>query len=326
MMNASELSFVGIDVSKDSLELAMDEKGKTQCLSNNEDGVVKLLAAIKSAGGNIGAVVLEATGGFERLAAVELCRAGLPVMVINPRQARDFAKAMGHLAKTDAIDARVLSHFACMLYQSDRRERLLMKLPDANQESLQGLVIRRKQLIQMHVAEENRLALSNKRQRKSIETVLKLLKKELAIIDHDIDGQLKEHFAEKIALFKGFKGIGVGTQASLMAALPELGSLSHEQVGKLVGVAPLNCDSGKHKGKRITWGGRADVRSMLYMATMSAIRFNAVIKPFYERLLAKGKPKKVAIVACMHKILIILNAIVKSNKPWDEHHFSPKTT
>lgn len=325
-MNASELSFVGIDVSKDSLELAMDEKGKTQCLSNNEDGVVKLLEAIKSAGGNIGAVVLEATGGFERLAAVALCRAGLPVMVINPRQARDFAKAMGHLAKTDAIDARVLSHFACMLYQSDRRERLLMKLPDANQESLQGLVIRRKQLIQMHVAEENRLALSNKRQRKSIETVLKLLKKELALIDHDIDGQLKEHFAEKIALFKGFKGIGVGTQASLMAALPELGSLSHEQVGKLVGVAPLNCDSGKHKGKRITWGGRADVRSMLYMATMSAIRFNAVIKPFYERLLVKGKPKKVAIVACMHKILTILNAIVKSNKPWDEHHFSPKTT
>lgn len=325
-MNASELSFVGIDVSKDSLELAMDEKGKTQCLSNNEDGINKLLAAIKSADGNVGAVVLEATGGFERLSAVALCRAGLPVMVINPRQARDFAKAMGYLAKTDAIDARVLSHFACMLYQSDRRERLLMKLPDANQEALQGLVTRRKQLIQMVVAEENRLALSNKRQRKSIETVLKLLKKELAIIDHDIDGQLKEHFAEKIALFKGFKGVGVGTQASLMAALPELGSLSHEQVGKLVGVAPLNCDSGKHKGKRITWGGRADVRSMLYMATMSAIRFNAVIKPFYERLLAKGKPKKVAIVACMHKILTILNAIVKSNKPWDEHHFSPKTT
>jgi transposase len=281
MMNASELSFVGIDVSKDSLELAMDEKGKTQCLSNNEDGINKLLAAIKSADGNVGAVVLEATGGFERLSAVALCRAGLPVMVINPRQARDFAKAMGYLAKTDAIDARVLSHFACMLYQSDRRERLLMKLPDANQEALQGLVTRRKQLIQMVVAEENRLALSNKRQRKSIETVLKLLKKELAIIDHDIDDQLKEHFAEKIALFKGFKGVGVGTQASLMAALPELGSLSHEQVGKLVGVAPLNCDSGKHKGKRITWGGRADVRSMLYMATMSAIRFNAVIKPFY---------------------------------------------
>jgi len=324
-MNASELNFIGIDVSKDSLELAMDDKGKTQYLNNDETGIAKLLAAINSVGGNVGAVVLEATGGFERLAAVALCRAGLPVMVVNPRQARDFAKAMGYLAKTDAIDARVLSHFARMLYQSDRREQLLMKLPDANQEALQALVTRRQQLIQMRVAEDNRLALSNKSQRKSIEAVRKVLNKELARIDHDIDGQLKEHFAEKVALFQGFKGIGAGTQASMMAALPELGSLSHEQIGKLVGVAPLNCDSGKQKGKRITWGGRADVRSMLYMATLSAMRFNAVIKLFYERLLAKGKPKKVAIVACMHKILTILNAIVKSNKPWDEHHFVPKT-
>lgn len=324
-MNASELNFIGIDVSKDSLELAMDDKGKTQYLNNDETGIAKLLATINSVGGNVGAVVLEATGGFERLAAVALCRAGLPVMVVNPRQARDFAKAMGYLAKTDAIDARVLSHFAHMLYQSDRREQLLMKLPDAAQEALQALVTRRQQLIQMRVAEDNRLALSNKSQRKSIEAVRKVLNKELARIDHDIDGQLKEHFAEKVALFQGFKGIGAGTQASMMAALPELGSLSHEQIGKLVGVAPLNCDSGKQKGKRITWGGRADVRSMLYMATLSAMRFNAVIKPFYERLLAKGKPKKVAIVACMHKILTILNAIVKSNKPWDEHHFAPKT-
>ena len=324
-MNASELNFIGIDVSKDSLELAMDDKGKTQYLNNDEIGIAKLLAAINSVGCNVGAVVLEATGGFERLAAVALCRAGLPVMVVNPRQARDFAKAMGYLAKTDAIDARVLSHFARMLYQSDRREQLLMKLPDANQEALQALVTRRQQLIQMRVAEDNRLALSNKSQRKSIEAVRKVLNKELARIDHDIDGQLKEHFAEKVALFQGFKGIGAGTQASMMAALPELGSLSHEQIGKLVGVAPLNCDSGKQKGKRITWGGRADVRSMLYMATLSAMRFNAVIKLFYERLLAKGKPKKVAIVACMHKILTILNAIVKSNKPWDEHHFVPKT-
>lgn len=324
-MNASELNFIGIDVSKDSLELAMDDKGKTQYLNNDETGIAKLLAAINSVGGNVGAIVLEATGGFERLAAVALCRAGLPVMVVNPRQARDFAKAMGYLAKTDAIDARVLSHFARMLYQSDRREQLLMKLPDAAQEALQALVTRRQQLIQMRVAEDNRLTLSNKSQRKSIEAVRKVLNKELARIDHDIDGQLKEHFAEKVALFQGFKGIGAGTQASMMAALPELGSLSHEQIGKLVGVAPLNCDSGKQKGKRITWGGRADVRSMLYMATLSAMRFNAVIKPFYERLLAKGKPKKVAIVACMHKILTILNAIVKSNKPWDEHHFTPKT-
>ena len=324
-MNASELSFIGIDVSKDSLELAMDDKGETQYLDNNEAGIAALLARIKAVGGNVGAVVFEATGGFERHAAVALCRAGLPVMVVNPRQARDFAKAMGYLAKTDAIDARVLSHFALTLYQSDRRDRLLMKLPDVNQEALQALVTRRGQLIQMRVAEDNRLALSNKSQRKSIEAVRKVLNKELARIDDDIDSQLKEHFADKLALLKGFKGIGAGTQASLMAALPELGNLNHEQIGKLVGVAPLNCDSGKHKGRRITWGGRADVRSMLYMATLSAIRFNTVIKPFYERLLAKGKPKKVAMVACMHKVLTILNAIMKSNKPWDEHYFAHKT-
>jgi transposase len=262
-MSASEFSFIGIDVSKDSLELALDDKGKTQYLNNDETGIAKLLAAIHAGGGNVGAVVLEATGGFERHAAVALCRAGLPVMVVNPRQARDFAKAMGYLAKTDAIDARALSHFACMLYQSDRRERLLMKLPDADQEALQALVTRRGQLIQMRVAEDNRLALSNKSQRNSIEAVRKVLNKELARIDHDIDAQLKQHFADKLALLKGFKGIGAGTQASLMAALPELGTLSHAQIGKLVGVAPLNCDSGKHKGRRVTWGGRADVRSML---------------------------------------------------------------
>lgn len=319
-MDASELIFIGIDVSKDSLELALNDKGKTEYINNDDRGIAKLLAVIKAVDGPVGAVVLEATGGFERPAAIALCRAGLPVMVVNPRQARDFAKAMGYLAKTDAIDARVLSHFALTLYQSERRERLLMTLPDANQEALQGLTTRRGQLFQMRVAEANRLALCSSSQRKSIKVVLKTLDKELARIDHDIDNQLKGHFAEKLALLKGFKGIGVGTQASLMAALPELGTLSHQQIGKLVGVAPLNSDSGKYKGRRITWGGRADVRSMLYMAALSAIRFNPVIKPFYARLIAKGKPKKVAIVACMHKMLTILNAIMKSNKPWDEQY------
>lgn len=319
-MDASELIFIGIDVSKDSLELALNDKGKTEYINNDDRGIAKLLAVIKAVDGPVGAVVLEATGGFERPAAIALCRAGLPVMVVNPRQARDFAKAMGYLAKTDAIDARVLSHFALTLYQSERRERLLMTLPDANQEALQGLTTRRGQLLQMRVAEANRLALCSSSQRKSIKVVLKTLDKELARIDHDIDNQLKGHFAEKLALLKGFKGIGVGTQASLMAALPELGTLSHQQIGKLVGVAPLNSDSGKYKGRRITWGGRADVRSMLYMAALSAIRFNPVIKPFYARLIAKGKPKKVAIVACMHKMLTILNAIMKSNKPWDEQY------
>ena len=324
-MNASELSFIGIDVSKDRLELALDATGKTQYLDNDAAGIATLLAVIQAAGGKVGAVVFEATGGFERHAAVAACRAGLPVMVVNPRQARDFAKAMGYLAKTDAIDARVLSHFARTLYQSDRRERLLMTLPDANQEALQALVTRRGQLLHMRVAEDNRWALSNKSQRKSIAAVRNVLNKELARIDDAIDGQLKEHFADKLALLKGFTGVGTGTQASLMAALPELGTLRHEQISKLVGVAPLNCDSGKQKGKRMTWGGRADVRSTLYMAALSAIRFNTAIKQFYDRLLAKGKPKKVAIVACMHKMLTILNAIIKSKKPWDAHYLVPKT-
>ena len=324
-MNASELKFVGIDVAKNSLEVAMDAQGKTVKLDNDEKGMARLLAALKAVEGTVGAIVLEATGGFERQAAIALCQAGYPVRVVNPRQARDFAKAMGLLSKTDAIDARALSHFALTLYQSDRRERLLMKLPEAHQEALEALVTRRGQLIQMRVAEENRLAMSSKTQRKSIATVRKVIDKELARIEGEMEGQLKEHFADKCALFEGCKGVGLVTQACLMGKLPELGSLSSEEISKLVGVAPLNCDSGRHKGRRVTWGGRSEVRTTLYMATLSAMQHNSVIKPFYQRLLAKGKLPKVAIVACMHKLLIILNAIVKSNKPWNEHHLTPKT-
>ncbi len=330
MINASEMIFVGIDVSKGTLELALDDKSKTRCFNNDEQGLKQLLTCIKadkngSVPVSVGAIVLEATGGLERKAAIALCEAGLPVMVINPRQARDFAKAMGYLAKTDSIDARVLSHLARTLHQSDRRERLLMKLPDAQQVALQALLTRRSQLIKMRVAEDNRLEISHKSQRKSIEAVRKVINKQLAVIDSDIDGLLQAHFAEKLSLLKDFKGIGIGTQASLMAALPELGALTHEQISKLVGVAPLNCDSGKHKGKRFTWGGRADVRSMLYMAALSAVRYNPVIKPFYERLIAKGKVKKVALVACMHKLLIILNAIIKSGKKWNPLHLGTIT-
>ena len=327
MMNVSELIFVGVDVSKDTLELALDDKGKTQNLSNDEVGIKSLLKIIKAAQsepGVVGAVVFEATGGFEREAAVALCSAGLPVMIVNPRQARDFAKAMGYLAKTDAIDARVLSHFARTLHQSERREQLLMRLPDAQQVRLQALIVRRSQLIQMRVAEDNRRSISHPTQRKSIDTVRKVLNGQIAGIDRDIDTQLKDHFAGKLALLKNFKGIGTGTQACLMAALPELGELGHEQISKLVGVAPLNCDSGKRQGKRFTWGGRADVRCALYMAALSAVRYNPVIKVFYERMLSKGKPKKVALVACMHKLLTILNAIMKSGEPWNDNHFVAK--
>jgi transposase len=331
MMNASELIFVGIDVSKDSLEIALNDKDKTLCVSNDEKGFSELQAAIKAASMSLNAndvprtvavILLEATGGFERKAAVALCGAGFPVMVVNPRQARDFAKAMGYLAKTDALDARVLSHFACTLYHSDKGEQLLMHLPDAKQMALHALMTRRKQLIEMRVAEDNRFMTCDKAQRKSIDAVRKVLNKEIAKIEQDMDDQLKEHFTKQLKLIDKCKGIGFVTKASLMAALPELGTLSHEQISKLVGVAPLNCDSGKHKGKRITWGGRSDVRSALYMATLSAMRYNPIIKTFHDRLILKGKNKKVAIVACMHKLLTILNAIMKSGKQWDDEYLS----
>ena len=331
MMNASELIFVGIDVSKDSLEMALDDKGKTLYISNDEKGIAELRAAIKAActpaeandaPRSVAAIVLEATGGFERKAAVALCSAGLPVMVVNPRQARDFAKAMGYLAKTDAIDARVLSHFARTLYHSEKGVQLLMHLPDEGQVALHALMTRRKQLVEMRVAEDNRFAMCEKAQRKSIDAVRKVLNKEIGKIEQDMDGHLKEHFAKQLKLIDKCKGIGPVTQASLMAALPELGTLSHEQIAKLVGVAPLNCDSGKHTGKRITWGGRADIRCALYMATLSAMRYNPIIKSFHDRLISKGKLKKVAIVACMHKLLTILNAIMKSGKPWDDEYLT----
>lgn len=326
MMNASELFFVGIDVSKNTLELALDNKSDTTCFSNDDKGIVALIAAIKAKslrdGAKVGAIVLEATGRFERQAAAALCAAGLPVMVVNPRQARDFAKGMGMLAKTDSIDARVLSHFAHTLYHSEKRDSLLMRLPDPQQIALQELVTRRRQLIEMRVVEDNRWFMSSKIQRKSIDKVRNVLNKEIGSIDHTIEIQLKEHFSDKLKLIEKCKGIGIGTQSTLFAALPELGKLSHKEISKLVGVAPLNCDSGKHKGRRFTWGGRADVRSALYMATMSAKQFNPLIKAFYQRLLAKGKQKKVAMVACMHKLLTILNAIMKSGKPWDNNFSS----
>ena len=210
-MNASEMIFIGIDVSKDTLEVALDDAAKTQCIPNEEAGIADLVKLLAPLASRVGAVVLEATGGFERQVAVALCRAGLPVMVVNPRQARDFAKALGYLSQTDAIDARVLSHMARTLHQSERRERLLMKLPTANQEALEALVVRRAQLITMHVAEQNRLALSHRSQHKSIQAVLKVLKRQIAAIDEDMDGPLREHFADKLALLKGMKGVGRGT-------------------------------------------------------------------------------------------------------------------
>jgi transposase len=324
-MNTSSdtrLNFAGIDVSKETLEFALRGVHATQTFANDPKGIRALVKHLKGIA-HLGAIVMEATGRLEHDAAVALCAAGLPVMVINPRQARRFGEAAGYLSKTDAIDARCLAMQAHYLYHTDKRERLLMRLPTEEQETLLAWVTRRAQLIEIKVAEQHRLAGAPKRIRRDIESVIKLLNKRIEKIDQDINQHLKQHFAEQQKLLESVKGIGVGTQAVLLAALPELGTLNRREIAKLTGVAPLNHDSGKHRGRRSTWGGRATVRRALYMATLSAVRYNHVLKAFYLRLLDKGKAKKVALVACMHKLLSILNAICKSGQAWQEDFSHP---
>ncbi len=316
MTNAAELIFVGIDVSKATLEVAMDDSGKTQTLGNDEAGLKALVGQLVALGDRVAVVLMEATGGLEKPAAAALCASEIAVMVVNPRQAHDFAKAMGYLAKTDHTDARALSQFARTLYSSEKRDRLFYKLAEPERVLLQAMVTRRSQLVVMRTAEGNRLASAHKSQHKSIKAVLKLLDRQIGQLDDDAGRHLKEHFKDKLDLLKGMKGVAQGTQCVVMADLPELGSLNRRQISKLVGTAPLNRDSGTFKGKRTTWGGRANVRAALYMATLSAVRYDPVLMAFYERLLLAGKPKKVALVACMHKLLTIMNAVIKSGKPW----------
>lgn len=324
MSASSEQIFIGIDVSKASLDLAVRGQTKVQQFANTEPGIAALMASLVAQKEAVAVILMEATGGLEQHAAARLCLAGYPVMVVNPRQAHDFTKALGYLSKTDSTDAQALAEFAHTLHGSPKRDKLLMKLATVEQEMLSALVTRRAQLVGMRVAEGNRLAASGAVQRKSIQAVLKVLDAQIKALDQDIGRQLGAHFKAKLALLKGIKGVGVGTQAALMASLPELGHLSGKEIGKLAGVAPLNRDSGKMKGRRTTWGGRGDVRSALYMACLSAVKYDPVIKAFYERLRAAGKPAKVALVACMHKLLTIMNAILKSGKPWQPGYGCPQ--
>jgi len=324
MSTFSEPIFVGIDVSKATLEVAYRGVNKTRQYANTEEGIKALLKELKNDQEHIAVILMEATGRLERLAATMLCLAGYAVMVVNPRQAHDFSKALGYLSKTDATDAQALSQFAYTLYHSDRREKLLMMLPSKEQEMLQASITRRSQLISIRVAEENRLASTHRSQHKSIRAVIALLDKQITNIDNDIGSNLHDHFRDKLDLLKGLKGVGRNTQATLMACLPELGNLTNREVAKLVGVAPLNNDSGKMRGKRSIWGGRADVRSALYMATLSAKKWDPTISAFYNHLIAAGKKPKVALVACMHKLLRIINAVIKSNQPWQPAFTSPQ--
>jgi transposase len=324
MSEMPEQIFIGIDVSKDSLDVAFRGQAKTTPLANSESGIKELLALLSAHQSHIAVILMEATGGLERAAAAQLCLAGYAVMVVNPRQAHDFAKSLGYLSKTDATDACALAHFAHTLYHGDKRDKLILRMPGVEQEVLQALVLRRAQLVVMRVAEGNRLPGAHRLQRQSIEKVLKVLNAEIKKTDVEIDAHLHKHFHAKLDLLNGLKGMGNGTKAMLMACLPELGRLTHREIAKLVGVAPLNRDSGKMRGKRTTWGGRADVRTAVYMATLSAVRWDPVLRAFYQRLRAAGKQPKVALVACMRKLLTIINAILKSGKPWEANHGYPQ--
>jgi len=310
----------GIDVSKQHLDYCFGSEQSR--VENNESGWDALVAKLQA--GSVGLVVLEATGGYERGVVCALQGAGIAVARMNPRQARDFAKSMGVLGKTDRVDARCLRDFADVLARHKDRDKYITVALEPHREALASLVVRRRQLVDMRVAEANRLDHATKLTARSIRSILKALDKQLAEIDDDIDQLLEEHFMAQRTLLDSAKGVGPVTVLTLTALLPELGRLQRRQITKLVGIAPLPFDSGQYKGKRRIWGGRAEVRSVLYMAALSAKQHNPVIRAFYERLVAAGKPAKVALVACMRKLITILNAMLRDGARWDAaRHLQP---
>lgn len=313
--DASPSSFVvGIDVAKDFLDVAAFPGELRERFANTLDGHARLIQLLSPY--SVQLIVLEATGGYEQSLVAELAVAGLPVVVVNPRQVRDFARATGQLAKTDQLDALALARFGHSVQPEIR------PLPDENSRQLQELLARRRQLVQMHTAENNRLQQARARLvRESIQSVLQLLQRQLEHIDEDLDQAIRHSpvWREAEQLLKSVPGIGDQTARTLIAELPELGRCSRQQVAALVGVAPLNRDSGRSRRRRTTWGGRATVRSALYMAALVASRHNPIIRSFYQRLLAAGKPKKLALTACMHKLLTILNAMLRTRSPWKIH-------
>ncbi len=314
---------VGIDVSKATLDIAASSDIAQFTVSNDSDGFEAIIVELSKH--PVVLVLMEATGGLEAAVACSLQAEGLDVVVINPRQVRDFARAMGYLAKTDRIDARVLAQMAEVLNRHPERARFIRAPSDAERQVLTAMVVRRRQLIAMLVAERNRLHLTHPQSKKSINTIVKALEDELARIDNDINSHIRNHFKNLAARLSSIKGGGTMTVAALLAEVPELGSLSRRAISALVGVAPINRDSGTMRGRRTIFGGRDGVRTALYMAALVATRFNPVIKAFYMRLLEAGKAKKVALVACMRKLLTILNAMLRKNEEWDEsyHHVAP---
>ncbi len=292
-------------------------------MTNDAAGWNELIAKFKLA--QVDLVVLEATGGYERALVLALHAAGLNVARVNPRQARDFAKSMGVLAKTDRVDARVLRDFADLIARHKDRAKYITVPPEPMRALLAALTTRRRQLVDMRVAEGNRLEHAAKPAAASIRKVLKVLDKQIELIEADIDSLIDQHFSEQRELLDSVKGVGPVTIMTMVSALPELGRLDRHQIAKLVGLAPLANDSGPRKGKRRIWGGRGDVRAVLYMATVTAKTHNPAISDFYNRLTAAGKPPKVVITACMRKLLTILNAMIRDSSRWDQLRLRLKT-
>ncbi|WP_246794281.1 IS110 family transposase [Burkholderia perseverans] len=311
----SDTTFVGIDVSSQTLEIAISTQTATWQAANDAAGIEQLASQLRELQPAL--IVLEATGGYEFEAACALQAVGLAVAVVNPRMARDFARAMGALAKTDALDAKMLAAFARVLHQHPERERFVKPLADAELQRLQALVLRRRQLVQMITGERQRLRLAHAAARPSLERVIDFLKKELDDSDNEVAQHVEHHHAELARTLRSVPGIGSTSVAVLLAELPELGKLDRRRIAALVGVAPLNRDSGLMRGQRCIWGGRADVRRTLYMATLTGVRYNPVLRDYYQRLVQAGKRKKVALVAAMRKLLTIVNAIAKHRLDWN---------
>jgi transposase len=302
--------FVGIDVAKAQLDIALRPTGDRWTVTNDEPGIAALVPRLQALAPTL--IVLEATGGYQRAVVAALAVAGLPVVVVNPRQARDFAKATGQLAKTDALDARALAHFA------DAVRPIPRPLPDAQTSALRAVLTRRRQLIAMRTAEQNRLGSVPPDLHKDIQDHIAWLNERLATLEDALDTTLRASpvWREREVLLRSTPGIGPVCARTLLLDLPELGTLSRQQIAALVGVAPLNRDSGTLRGTRTIWGGRAPVRATLYMGTLAAVRHNPVLQAFYTRLCAAGKAKKVALIACMRKLVTILNAMVKHQTMW----------
>ena len=303
-------TYAGIDVAKDRLDVVIRPSGEYLEATNDERGIGSVVSRLR--GENTALVVLEATGSMEQPAAAALAVAGVPVAIVNPRQVRDFAKATGRLAKTDRIDAAVLAHFAEAVRPEPR------PLADEHARELAAVLLRRRQILAMVTAEGNRARTAPRAVKKRIEAHLRWLRKELERVNGELERAVKESpvWKERAALLMGVPGVGPTLSATLLAELPESQHLDRRRLAALVGVAPLNRDSGTLRGIRTVWGGRSGVRTTLYMAMLSATRCNPAIRQFYRRLVAAGKPKKVALTACMRKLLTVLAALLRNREPW----------